>query len=254
MIMDREWMAARPTRLHSMDHHWRDLLFMHWIVSAEVIQAMLPDGLTVDTFDGNAYVGLVPFRISRINARSCPPVPGFCQFPEINVRTYVHREGCDPGVWFFSLDAANVFACIGARISYHLPYFYAEMSQSALTGGTGTITKFSSKRYYPRPIPAYANIEYIVGDEQPAVSKVGTLEHFLIERYLLYSFARNKINVGQVYHTPYSIQPAELVKLDENLVRAAGIVRPDAAPLIHFSRGVDVNVYPLQPVVAGVVN
>jgi uncharacterized protein YqjF (DUF2071 family) len=229
-----------------MHHCWRDLLFLHWEIPVEILQAKLPKGLTVDTFEGKAYIGLVPFRISNIRSRGYPAVPGFCQFPEINVRTYVHREGRDPGVWFFSLDAANMFACIGARLAYHLPYFFAEISSRDLSAPHEVLTEYRSKRYLPGPIPAFASIDYKVIGGATAASPIGTLNHFFVERYLLYSCHKGTIFVGQVHHTAYEVEPVLVNRLDENLIAAAGISRPKTDPLALFARRVDVDVFSLE--------
>jgi uncharacterized protein YqjF (DUF2071 family) len=232
-----------------MHHFWHDLLFLHWEVPVDSLQRLLPHGLTVDTFDGRAYVGLVPFRISGIRHRNLAPIPGFSQFLEINVRTYVHKDGRDPGVWFFSLDAANPFACAAARLWYKLPYFYAKMRQT--TAGTtdrdeSPITRYRSGRLWPAPIPAYARIDYrATGDAAP--SEPGTIAHFFLERYLLYSQKGSRLFIGQVHHKPYLAQGAEIFRIDENLIESANIARPNTAPLVHFCRGVSVEVFSIHP-------
>jgi uncharacterized protein len=245
MIVDRSWMCEEPNRRCSMIHFWNDLLFLHWEVDIDQLSALIPSDLTIDTFEGKAYIGLVPFRISEIRANGFRPVPGFSTFPEINVRTYVLHKGKNPGVWFFSLDAANVFACFGARLNYKLPYFFAEMSQTENIRAGQIQTLYRSRRYFPGPLPAYASIDYIVQSCEARPSEPGTLAHFLVERYLLYAHTGHKLLVGQVNHTPYPIQQATVQMLEENLVSAAGILRPKSPPQILFARSVDVKVYPL---------
>jgi len=228
-----------------MTHSWRDLLFLHWEVDVKILQSLIPKGLTVDTFDGKAYVGLVPFRITNIRASGLPPIPGFCHFPEINVRTYVLLNGQDPGVWFFSLDAANLSACIGARLFYKLPYFYAEISQTNIMVSDQCFTEYRSRRYLPKPIPAYASVDYDVDTSKSVPAQQDTLDHFLIERYLLYSTDAQQIYVGQVHHKPYSLSPATISNLREDLVLSAGIRRPTVEPIVHFAKGVEVEIFPI---------
>jgi uncharacterized protein YqjF (DUF2071 family) len=110
-----------------MRQHWGKLLFMHWAIDPEFLRPLIPSQLSIDTFDGKAWIGVVPFTMWGIRASFLPPIPGTSAFHELNVRTYVHFKGV-PGVWFFSLDAASSLAVWGARTFYHLPYFNAEMS------------------------------------------------------------------------------------------------------------------------------
>jgi uncharacterized protein YqjF (DUF2071 family) len=231
-----------------MRQNWRELLFLHWAVPAEPLRAVVPPQLDLDLFEDKAYVGLVPFTMTGVRPIGLPPVPGLSSFHETNVRTYVHRAGCDPGVWFFSLDAANQLAVLGARIGFHLPYYHSRMflerTPSSRPGDPQSIV-YAGVRRRPGPTPAWYMIRATpTGSVQTA--QPGTLEHFLVERYFLYSLAGSRLFRGQVHHHPYPLQSAEVLSLDEDLLAAAGIARPDAAPLAHFSPGVDVRVYGLQ--------
>src|ERR1700685_3030536 len=116
-----------------MQQTWHDLLFAHWPVPAATLKSVIPEPLALDTIDGYGWVGEVPFRMSGIRAHGMPPLPGLSRFPELNVRTYVSYRG-KPGVYFFSLDAANLPAVWAARRFYHLPYFYAAISSKELGG------------------------------------------------------------------------------------------------------------------------
>ncbi len=238
--------VAPPQKACVMRHNWADLLFLHWEVPAGDLQRLIPHELAIDTFEGKAYIALVPFRITCISAGALKPTVGVFGFPEINVRTYVRRNGSDPGVWFFSLDAADALACLGARLTYKLPYFFAEIEQTDSVVSGSTTTHYVSRRYFPGPVPAFADLEYAVCDEAPASAAPGSLEEFLIERYLLYSYKDSSVFAGWVRHTPYQIQPAVLHSLEENLVSAAGVRRPESSPLIHFARLADVKVFPLK--------
>jgi uncharacterized protein len=248
MDIDRLSQGCRPAGDCAMHHRWNNLLFLHWEVPVSALQRLVPYELTVDTFEGRAYIGLVPFWISKIRHPRLAPVPGFSEFLEINVRTYVTLNDKDPGVWFFSLDAANPFACFGARVGYKLPYFYAKMSQlTRADQDEQNMTHYESRRIYPGPNPATAHIDYApYGTLAPTVP--GTLDHFLIERYLLYSQKNSKLFVGQVHHTPYLVQPAKVNRLEEGLIKAAGIDRPQTEPIVHYSPGVNVEVFGIRPV------
>ncbi len=248
--IDRIEPTRRPRDLQVLWMKWRDLLFLHWPVPAEVLRPIVPPGLQVDTFEGSAYVGLVPFTMKGVRPVGLPPVRGLSNFHETNVRTYVHREGRDPGVWFFSLDAANRIAVALARGTYHLPYHFAQMflehDPPNSTGPSAPIL-YAGSRIHPDPRPAsYLIRAHASGPPHPA--EPGSLEHFLVERYILYAEASNHLYLGRVHHQPYPVQDAAVLTLDENLLAAAGIHRPLHSPIAHFARGVDVRVYPIRKV------
>ncbi len=226
-------------------HLWRTLLFAHWEVPAEAIARLLPPRLTVDTFEGRAFVGLVPFTMSGIRPhRSLPPIPGFSAFHETNVRTYVHLDGRDPGVWFFSLDAANAGAVMAARLGWHLPYFLARMTLDL----RGDRVHYTSRRVTPAPTPADLTIDWTIGPSLGHASP-GTLEHFLCERYLLYAQRGEHLLQGQVHHTPYPLHSARIEQMTQNLVQAAGFDVPPMPTLpVLYSPGVDVEVFDLKKV------
>src|SRR5215211_9285994 len=160
---------------------WRDLLFMHWRVPEEVLRPLIPQALRLDSFDGSAWLGVVPFRMESVRPRFLPAVPWLSSFPELNLRTYVTHEN-KPGLWFFSLDAHNPIAVRLARATFHLPYFDAKMS-SETSGGT---VRYRSVRTHGGAPPArYAASYRPLGETFD--SRPGTLESFLTERYCLYS-------------------------------------------------------------------
>lgn len=235
-----------------MRQNWRTLLFLHWEVDPAVVQSLLPPGLTVDTFEEKTYVGLVPFTMRDVRPIWSPAVRGLSHFHECNVRVYVHHQGKDPGVWFFSLDAANPIAVGLARALFKLPYYFARMS---LTERDGTIT-YATERIAPDPVraleggPVGCTVRYTpTGTPKPA--PLGTLEYFLAERYILYTHDGKNLYSGRVHHTPYPLQTATVHTLTDTLIAAGGILLPEGArepdiPLAHYSAGVDVEVFPLR--------
>lgn len=231
-----------------MKQRWAELGFLHWKVPASRLGGLVPPALTIDTFDGSAWVGLVPFTMTGVRPIWSPPIPGVSSFHEVNLRTYVHKEGGDPGVWFFSLDAASSLAVGMARTFWRLPYHRATMSLER-RDDNGTVV-YASERRWPRPVPAHCWLTYRPqGPVAPAAP--GTLEHFLVERYFLYALARDgSLLRGQVHHTPYPLQRAVAADLDESLLAAAGIARPDAPPLVHYASEVRVEVFALRKVAA----
>jgi uncharacterized protein YqjF (DUF2071 family) len=248
-MIDRIAPTLEPDQPVLLHQNWHHLLFLHWPVPVAELQALIPSRLTVDTFDGNAYVGLVPFTLSGVRAVGTPPLPWISHFHEVNVRTYVHYKNADPGVSFFSLDASSKVAVAAARAAYKLAYFDAEMNFTASTGTLPTID-FESRRTDARgALPADAKICYSPAEGAITHAAPGTLEHFLMERYILYTQdADHELYRARVHHQPYPIQRAEVPLLDETLIWAAGLKRPEGVGLRHYASEVNVKVYPLQKV------
>ncbi len=237
--------CARPTGRPVMYQQWSDLLFLHWEYSAAVIQATLPEGLFVDTFDGKAYLGVVPFFMRKIRPRFLPAVPGILDFLELNLRTYVHDRAGVPGVWFYSLDANQWLAVKIARRLFHLPYEHAKMKASRPADGR---IRYESLRTGSRANGSRCEFEYAPGEElaQPAP---GSLEFFLVERYRLYCSAPDGLRRGAVFHEPYPLCRADVTAWDENLLPLDGFAPTGRAPdHVIMSRGVDVTVFPLMRV------
>ncbi len=248
-VADREILTRRPPGRPVMRQYWDHLLFLHWEVPAAEIARLLPPGLEVDTFEGKAYVGLVPFAMRGVRPARLPAVRGLSAFLETNVRTYVHARGQEPGVWFFSLDAANPVAVAIARIWFRLPYFHARMTLRAGEPGPsgGVVLEYGSDRIYPRGGTARTRIvAEASGPARPA--GIGTLDYFLAERYLLYTRGAKGLLKGRVHHSPYPLRAAEVRSVEESSLAAAGIARPDADPIALYARGVEVDVFGLEPV------
>jgi uncharacterized protein YqjF (DUF2071 family) len=204
---------------------WRNLTFLHWRYPAEVMQAHLPPGLTVDTFDGSAWLRLAPFTLKLRWSR----------FPETNVLTYVRGPDGGSGVWFFSLDAANVLAVAGARVAYGLPYMWSRMRVEA----KGDRAEYESIRRWPDR-RGMARIVVERGEKIEA----GALETFLTARFRLYSMRWGRLITGAVEHGPWPLESARLIGLEQTLTETVGLPAPDGAPLVHFSPGVEVTAGP----------
>jgi len=234
-----EHSAHRPWPLPLERWRWRqswlDLAFIHYRADADALRARLPDGLRLQEFDGSAWVGVVPFRMHGVVPRPLPVVAGMMSFPELNVRTYVEAEGRS-GVWFFSLDTDSTIAVAGGRGVYRLPYFRARMSHCWKDGWVA----FSGERIR-EPVRFTARYR---GTGTEARAAAGTFEHWIAERYCLYSVGKSDgLNRVEVHHGPWPLQRAEILVEENDLLTAAGIEPLDPAPVCHFSKGVDVVSY-----------
>jgi uncharacterized protein len=245
--IDRIAPAREPDAPVVLRQNWHHLLFLHWEVPAAELQSMLPSGLTVDTFDGRAYVGVIPFTMTGIRAALTPPLPWLSSFHEVNVRTYVHHDGCDPGVWFFSLDASSALAVAAARVAYKLRYFRARIGFH-VTKDRVPIIDFASTRHDSRSTAtATSHFRYRPMDGVVATAAPNTLDFFLVERYILYATdAEGTLHRARVHHQPYPLQCVDVLQCDEMLTQVAGIHRGEGSPLRHYAREVNVKVFPLE--------
>ena len=273
-----------PAGNWAMTQHWNDLLFAHWPVPAVEIAYLLPPGLQVDTFDGWAWVGVVPFSMDRIRLRGLPSLPAASHFPELNLRTYVRSQSTRvPGVYFFSLDAANPAAVAMARLRFHLPYFWARMHAEEKPDG---LIHYHSQRLLTRQPVCFkaqyrglgrfakgsvglaassqsSNVRTFRGGSAtsspvlPALhSTPGSIEHFLTERYCLFTSrggnsAQPKLLIGNIHHAPWPLEEAEGEIERNDLPAAHGIILPNRPPLLHYARELAVYVWNLEPVTAG---
>lgn len=217
-----------------MRQSWRELLFAHWPVTIESLRPLVPAVLPLDTFEGEAWVGIVPFQMRDVCPRGIPALPWLSESPELNVRTYVTVRGV-PGVYFFSLDAANPLFVTVARRFFSLPYFRARMS---LTQTKDTI-EYKSQRTHAGAPPAVFQARY--RPVAPVTYAVpGSLPYWLTERYCLYTLdRRGQISRVDIQHGPWSLQVAELEIIDNTMARSHGILLPDIPPLLHYSQQQD---------------
>lgn len=237
LTIDRITPTQRCTGSPAGFQSWRSLLFMHWPVPVDILRRLVPAPLELDLYDGCAYVGLVPFVMRAIRPWWCPKALGF-NFLETNVRTYVVHRG-RPGVYFFSLEANSRIAVQTARSIWGLPYHYARMTMHH----TDVETRYASSRI--RGGDSFS-VRCHLGPSLPP-STLGSLEFFFLERYLLFVERHGAIFSGQVFHTPYPVQTAMVDEVDDQLVAAAGLPKVDGMPaFVHYSAGVDVEVFPLQ--------
>jgi len=214
---------------------WQDLLFMHWPVGVDALRPLVPPVLSIDTFEGSAWLGVVPFDMPGVRPHFLPAVPGLSNFPEINLRTYVTAEG-RPGIWFFSLDAHSRIAVRLARATFHLPYFDAEMSCHA----AGNEVEYRSVRTHRgAPLAEFAARYSPVGE--PFESNKASIESFLTERYCLYSAdGRGNVRRGEIHHHPWPLQPAEAEVRTLAMTQQIGLKPPETDPILHFSKRLNV--------------
>lgn len=224
-----------PKSLWALAMSWQDLLFMHWPVRADLLRPLIPSQLEIDTFDNEAWLGVVPFRMTGVRPRYTPTLPWLSAFPELNVRTYV-KTGGKPGVWFFSLDAANPVAARVARGAFHLPYFDAHMS---------SINKADEIFYESIRTHCHAPHADFRGRYQPTGNvfraDAGNLEGWLTERYCLYAANRSgRIFRGDIQHTRWPLQQAEVLIETNTMAEQLGFKLPQTKPLLHFAKRLDV--------------
>lgn len=225
-----------------MGQSWLDLLFVHWPLPAATLRPLVPAGIPIDTFDGKAWIGVTPFEIVGAHLRSVSPLPWMSRFPELNVRTYTTIGG-RPGIWLFSLDAASRAAVVAARRTYRLPYRHASMAISRAGRRIGY-------RSRARSVPATFVATYEPAGP-PTAPAAGTLEHFLTERYCLYTLdARRRLRRADIHHRPWSLQPARAEVVENTMTEPLGIQLPADGPLLHFAARQDVLIWPLRVVPA----
>lgn len=240
----RQW--PLPDNPWVMAQVWQKLLFAHWPVSAEALRPHLPAGLTLDTFDGQAWVGVVPFQMDQVHFRGLPGIPTASHFAELNVRTYATMGG-KPGVYFFSLDAGSLLAVLGARAMFALPYYHARF---AITTQEHT-THYRCERLGDvagnAPRATFAASYHPTGPAQFA--RAGSLEDWLTARYCLYTTRGGQLMRGEIHHAPWPLQPATADITSNTITEPAGIHLPATQPLLYYSERLEVVVWPLRRVI-----
>jgi uncharacterized protein YqjF (DUF2071 family) len=228
-----------PERSWVMGQTWDDLLFAHLRASPDSIRALLPAGLELDLYEGEAWLGVTPFAVTGLRARGLPPLPFVSTFLELNTRTYVTAGG-KPGIWFFSLDASSELAVEGARRGYKLPYFRADMQAEWRQGWLS----YESRRRDTRGEAASFRARYRSSGDQIDPDP-RSLAHVLTERYCLYTVEEGRLKRAEIHHRPWPLQPAEAV-IEENTMQPSGVEIFDEDPLLHFSARQDVVIWPLD--------
>ncbi|MEK6231215.1 MAG: DUF2071 domain-containing protein [Luteolibacter sp.] len=231
----------RPSGFPVMKQRWASLGFFHWPVDQEIIASRLPPGLHVDTFDGQAWLGIVPFLMQRIRPVGLPPLPWLSWFHELNLRTYVFDDNGNPGVWFFSLDCNQPLAVEIARRGFNLPYEHARMSSSV---DSGNIRYRSIRKNNQLPESIFSYPKSI----SPAPAEQGSLEWFLVERYRLFSTdAKGSLFSGMVHHSPYRIEPMPEATCSTTPFALNNFSVPNSPPASMLSAlPVDVTIFPLK--------
>ena len=223
-----------PARPWAWRQTWHDLLFLHWPVPVAAVRSLVPRTLEIQKFSGTAWVGVIPFWMSGVALRNWPALPGVSRFPELNVRTYVTLEG-RPGVWFFSLDAANRLAVWTARRFFHLPYAYARIQVRR----TGDQIEYHSAR------PSGPGFEATYRPHgSPTRTVPGSLAQWFTERYCLYAQARSgQLSRAEIHHKPWPLQQATADVRRNDMLRLHGIDVQGPAPQQHFAQKLEVVVW-----------
>jgi len=240
-VQHRSWPISDSPWI--MTQIWHELLFAHWPISPDNLRPLVPQILPLDTYEGECWIGIVPFHMTYVRPRWIPPISGLSHFVELNVRTYVTLQGI-PGVYFFSLDASNPFAVALARSFFHLPYFNASMSSKRVDD----FIYYTSQRTHNNAQPAEFQAVY-----RPTTAiffaQLGSLEHWLTERYCLYTVKPGEgVYRGDIHHIPWSLQLAELETKKDTMAVSHNIHLPDVSPLLHYSHRQEVLIWPLKHV------
>jgi uncharacterized protein len=227
---DRPWPAPKAPWVARME--WRELCFLHWRLDPAVLEPLLPDGVDLDTFDGSAWIGVVPLRM-RAQPRGLPVLNVVADFAEVSVRTYV-TVGGKQGLWFFSLDATDTVAVRFNRLVLGLPYLDATIDVER----DGDTIDFRSARTHLGAGVAELNVRYgPAGVPEPPPP--ASLEHFLTERYCVYSSRAGRIFRQEIDHEPWALQPADAAIELCTMTQPLGI-ELGPKPLAHYAAGLEV--------------
>ncbi len=260
---DRTW--EPPQRPWSVSMTWSHLAFLHWRIDEARLRPLIPPQLEIDTFDGTAWLGVVPFLMENVRHRPLPRLPGCSTFPELNVRTYVTVDG-KPGVWFFSLDAMSRLAVWAARAWFGLPYYYADMQCHADQESiTYRMVRRGSRSRSPSDAPVFSSSAHwwvhprgeakFRARYRPTgpvyVAHPGTLDYFLTARYCLYCCdGRGQLVRSEIDHVPWPLQPAEVELEDNTVADVLGLGPLVDVPRVHFVSSIDTVAWPTEAVAA----
>jgi uncharacterized protein YqjF (DUF2071 family) len=235
-----------PAGRWAITQRWNDLLLAHWPIPPSAMAALLPEWLDVDTFQGSAWLGVVPFWLDRLKIRGAPPIPGARSFPDLNLRTYVRDPYTGtPGVYCFSLDASNLLAVVVARNFYHLPYYWSEMRIEQRA--EREFAFYSRRRFSSRPVIFKARYRGLGPTHRLAEMRGGTLESFLTERSCLFSSNRAGQPIrANLHYVPWPLEEAEAEIERNDLAAAIGVQLPDVEPVLHYSRRLAVYIWPAE--------
>jgi uncharacterized protein YqjF (DUF2071 family) len=242
-MIDRLAIRQRPPGWPMMHQTWDKLLFLHWPIPAEHLRPLVPARLQIDTWEGMAWIAITPLVVRGLRPPLLPALPVVSRTLEINVRTYVHLDGV-PGVWFFSLDAANPLAVWGARIGFSLPYLRASMRKKEQEGRI----EFTSRRTNAGAPPAVLSAAWTRGARLPEVLPQSR-EFFLIERYCLYAENASGLYRARIHHRPWPLCSAALLRWESTMIESLGLPTPGHSPLLHaLAEPLHVEVWPPQRV------
>jgi uncharacterized protein YqjF (DUF2071 family) len=242
-MIDRLSIRSRPAGGPIMHQTWDKLLFLHWRLPPESLRALIPSRLALDIFEGSSWIGLTPFTMRGIRPSFLPAIPWLSTSHELNMRTYVHLDGV-PGVWFFSLDASNLLAVLGARLGFHLPYFQARMTLKE----EGSTIQFTSRRTHWGASAADCEVVWSRGESLPEAAPE-TLDFFLLERYCLYAAHGNHLYHARIAHRPWTLCRATLTRFSSTMFTSQGLPAPKEMPLLHGqAEPLYVEVWPPQRV------
>lgn len=239
-LEDRLSARERPRGVPVMHQSWDKLLFLHWRMPIEALRALIPDSLHIDTYEGDAWAAITPLTIWGLRPPFLPALPYISELHELNVRTYVHRNGI-PGVWFFSLDANNSLAVLGARLFFSLPYHNANIDLEQ------TADRISFKSSRPNEKGNFT-ATWTIGDNMPAADP-DSLDFFLLERYCLYTAAGGQVYRSRIHHHPWPLQQArDLGGFSSNMFEINKLPTPAEQPVLHCGGPVDVEIWPLEKI------
>ena len=219
-----------------MIHEWNQLTFVHWSAPVDAVQRLLPPGLTVEPFDGAAWIGLVPFMM-HVKAGRGPYLPWLSQFCETNVRTYVRAPDGTTGVWFLSLDAARLPAVIAGRSTYAMPYYWSRMDLL----NTGSDLTYRCERRWPGDGHQTSLVRVRIG-ARFSPSELNEFDHYLTARWRLYGWRGRTLRSADAQHPPWELHRATLTELDDQLIGASGLPQPTGEPIVHWSPGTRVRI------------